>query len=208
EKYRISAQFREDGSDWFSKRLLQMLHLDPASFPATHAVRPMDVMAVAGHAVQQPRSATTLLGVLREYFGPEIPIDIEQCVEARVEIPYDQRNRLGVANTRLSDDLSLGDRVPDRACTFRVAVGPLDAQTFLDFLPPGQMTGRMRELIDLFNPDCLQTEVELRLDQASIPQCRLSSSESLLGWSTWLGNPPPGISHVRFLFKGWMHGRG
>ena len=208
EKYRIVAQFREDGTDWFSSRLLQMLHLAPEIFPEAHAVRPMDVMATAGHAVQQPRSATTLLGILREYFGPGIPIDIEQCVESRVDIPQEQRNSLGVENTTLGDDLSLGSRVPDRACTFRVIVGPLDADTFLDFLPPGKMTGRMRELIDLFNPDCLQTEVELRLDKASIPECRLSSSESLLGWSTWIGNPPDGTSNVRFLFKDWLHGRG
>ncbi|RPH38404.1 MAG: hypothetical protein EHM91_14000, partial [Planctomycetota bacterium] len=136
------------------------------------------------------------------------PVEVEQCVGRWLPIPADQLNRLGAMNSKLGEDLSLGGRVYDRSCTFRVAMGPLGVKDFMSFLPCGDRMSEIRELVDLVNGDGLDYEIELRLKEEEIPPLPLSAPTSRLGWSSWLGQRAGAESRVRFLVKGWLHGRG
>ena len=207
EKYRYSAQFSEDGKDLFSHRLLELLIGNPDRFPADHHVRPVRLLALGGLFTQIPRSAASLAAGLSEYFNG-IPVDVESCVPRWLPIPEDQQNRLAASNCRLGSDLSLGERVMDRACTFRISLGPLGLEEFMSFLPSGGYVSELREIVDLMNGDALDFEVELCLREDEIPPLQLSSDRVLLGWSTWLGRRQGMQTRVRFLVKGWLHGRG
>lgn len=61
----------------------------------------------------------------------------QQAEERSVTILAEQRNQLGRANSRLDEDLVLGDRVRDRSGKFRIHLFNLDWQRFHKFLPIG-----------------------------------------------------------------------
>lgn len=206
-KYRLSAQFTEDGRDPLSRRLLEMLIVDPRRLPADHRVKPVRFLALGGLITQLPRSAATLSAALSEYFAGT-PVETENCIPRWLDIPADQQNRLGDANCRLGQDALLGERVYDRGSTFRVSIGPVGLDEFLSFLPPGERMAELREIVDLLNGDSLDYEIELRLKEEEVPPLQLNSDRALLGWSSWLGRKDGMETKVRFLVKGWLHGRG
>lgn len=204
EKYRYTARFSSDGSDYFSKRFQMLLGID--RLPAGHHVSAVRMMGLSGLLTQVPRSAASLRSILSDYFEG-VPVRIDSCVGRWLPIPEDQRNRLALSNTRLGKDLSLGERVYDRSCTFRVALGPLELEDFMAFLPGGDKMPELRELTDLVNGDGLDYEVELRLREDQIPPLQLSGPTARLGWCSWLGSRGAADSRIRFLVKGWLHGR-
>jgi type VI secretion system protein ImpH len=207
EKYRFAIQCTGTQEDYYSRRLLLLLGLDPDAQTSGHAVPAYRYLGLAGLLTQIPHSAASLQAMLGDYFG-DIPVRVEPCVGRHIPIPADQLNRLGLENCSLGMNLSLGERVFDRACTFRVELGPLDLEGFMSFLPQGQGTAQLHELVDHFNGDGLDYEVEISIRREAIPPLQLSGRTALLGWSTWLGQREGSESRVRFLVKGWIHGRG
>lgn len=205
EKYRAVVQYAPTGTDYFSQRFMALLGIHPDGCPPGHAVDPTHLLAYAGLLAQQPRSEAALNGILNDFFD-DLPIEIEPCVGQWMAVPDDQRNSLGAANCTLAHDFTLGSRVYDRSCTFGIAIGPLSAADFAAFLPPNQKMKQLREIIDLFNTDCLDYEVVLSLDPADVPPLRLSSETALLGWSTWLGHRTEPKTEVQFRISGWLHG--
>jgi type VI secretion system protein ImpH len=174
--------------------------------PEGHRVSPLRMLGLAGLLSQVPRSASTLQSLLSDYFDG-IPVRIESFVGRWLPVPEDQRNRLALSNTSLGRDLTLGERVYDLSCTFRVALGPLSLQDFMAFLPCGDRMPELRELTDLVNGDGLDYEVELRLQEPEIPPLQLCGPTARLGWSSWLGRRDGMDTRIRFLVKGWLHGR-
>lgn len=205
EKYRYAVQFSPDGTDPFSRSLLALLGVSLDLFPEGHRVPPLRVLAYAGLISQRPHSSAALRGILADYFQPA-PIDIEACVGQWLPVPHDQQNRLGEKNSSLGGNLTLGERVYDRSCTFRVVVGPVGLEDFMEFLPSGDKMAELREIVDLFNSDCLDYEIEVRIRRQEIPELRLASKSARLGWTTWPGARPGADPCVRFLMKGWRHG--
>jgi len=203
EKYRYTSRFTPDGADYFSRRFMMMLGID--RLPADHHVGKVRLLGLAGLLTQIPRSASTLRSLIGDYFEG-VPVRVDTCVGRWLPIPEDQRNRLAISGTRLGKDLSLGDRVYDRSCTFRVALGPLSLEEYMAFLPCGDKMPELRELTDLLNGDGLDYEVELRLNKDEVPPLQLSSERTRLGWSSWLGRREGMDSTIRFLVKGWVHG--
>ena len=204
EKYRYTSRFAPDGSDYFSSRFQMLLGLD--RLPAGHHASAVRLLGLAGLLTQVPRSSATLRALLSDYFDG-VPVEVESCVGRWLPIPEDQRNRLAGVNTTLGRDLSLGGRVYDRSCTFRISLGPLGLADFMAFLPCGDRMPELRELADLMNGDGLDYEVELRLRTEEVPPLQLSGPSARLGWSSWLGSLGPADSRIRFLVKGWFHGR-
>jgi type VI secretion system protein ImpH len=207
EKYRFAIQFTGKQDDFYSRRLLMLLGIDPDTRSQDDPVPAYRYLGLAGLLTQTPHSAAALRAILGDYFG-DMPVRVESCVGRNLPIPADQLNRLGLENCSLGKDLSLGDRVFDRACTFRVELGPLELEDFLSFLPTGKGTAQLHELVDHFNGDGLDYEVEISIRREAIPPLQLSGRTALLGWSSWLGQREGSESRVRFLVKGWFHGRG
>lgn len=207
EKYRFAAGFEPGGRDAGSRRLLGLLGVDPDRLPAGHRIPALRLLGLAGLLTQVPRSAASLRAALAEHFAG-LPVEVHSFVGRWIPVPPDQRQRLGVDNSRLGRDTTLGDRVFDRSCTFRVALGPLGLRDFLEFLPGGPQAEELREIVDLVNGDGLDYDIQLTLSKEETPPLRLGVEPARLGWCTWLGRPADGETRVRFLVKGWIHGRG
>jgi type VI secretion system protein ImpH len=198
EKYRHVVQFQPGGTDSMSRRLMCLGGLDGTGLADSVGIPAVRLLAYAGGLTQRPRSAPVLRGILLDYFEG-LPIEIEQCVEQQVEIPEGDRNLLGVRNVELGLNFSIGERVLDRSSTFRVKIGPLALESFLGFLPGGGGRAKLEGLLDLFDPDPLDAELELWIRAEEIPALQLSREPMGLGWSTWLGEQPGEDQYVRFL---------
>lgn len=214
EKYRHTVQYDPTGKDYYSDRLLTMLGTPLRFLPGDEKLRPGRLLAYAGLLTQQPRSAAALEALLGDHFdglegrGPRLGVEIEQCRGRWAEIPSKHRNRLGVENCTLGQDMSVGRAVFDRAGNFGINLGPMGLDDYMDFLPDGDSLSQLRELTDLFNNDCLDYEITLILRGEEIPRAQLSSKHTRLGWSSWLGESFAEDRTVTFQFKGWKHGRG
>ena len=207
EKYRHTVQYDAEGSDYYSQRLLTLIGATLEYLPQGESMRPGRLLAYAGLLTQQPRSAASLRALLADHFE-EVPVDIDQCRGRWCDIAPRQRNRLGEANCALGQDTTLGSAVFDRAGNFGIDLGPMDFDTWLEYLPDGANIAQLRELTDLFNSDCLDYEVTMILRGETMKRAQLSSNHTRLGWSSWLGEKSPNDETVTFKFKGWKHGRG
>lgn len=207
EKYRHTVQYDAGGSDYYSSRLLTMVGAAAELLPEDESTRPGRLLAYAGLLTQQPRSAASLRALLGEHF-PEVQVEIDQCRGRWLDISHGELNRLGVRNSALGQDVSLGSKVYDCAGNFGINLGPMDFDTWVEFLPDGRNIAQLRELTDLFNGDCLTYEVTLLLRGETMKRAQLSSNHTRLGWSSWLGENASEDRTVTFKFKGWKHGRG
>lgn len=208
ERMHIELGYRGDGSDAASRRLMGFAGLRYENLAGDRITTPGRLMSLAGALSGQTRSVTQIESALQSWF-PTVPMEIESCVGTWVAVPPDQQNRLGVGNCSLGADCSLSDQVFDRASTFGISIGPVPLETYLRFLPSGDLMTELREVVDLLNSDSLDYRVELRIKPQDAPRLVLeglfSSDQTRLGWSSWLGEPPTHPDPVHFLITTWVH---
>jgi type VI secretion system protein ImpH len=115
------------------------------------------------------------------------PVDVKQFVGRWVPIDERQLLRLGRDNCTLGEDAVVGRKVFDRGGKFRIVLGPLENDSFRQFLPGARGLVQLRDLVMLYVRDPLEFDVELIL--AKPPVLRLGSSAdraSRLGLDSWL----------------------
>jgi len=187
-KYRYYREYRRDGSDPISQWLFALMGVLHPSLRSGTALNWQRLLAYAGIISMRNHSATMIQGVMSHYF-PRTPIRIEQLIEQMSPIAEDQIARLGVANCRLGEDLTIGERVPDCGSRIRVSMGPMGFARFRRFLPDGADHAAAKDLVSILLIDQLECDLELVLREDQIPPLRLEEgSPCRLGWSTWLGN--------------------
>jgi len=206
EKYRHGIRFRPGGADPVSRLLLLLSGFDDAPGGATPRVSAIRLLAYAGLWTQRTRPASALRGILADYF-PGIEVEIEQFAGRWLDIPDEEQCRIGKRQTRLGQDVNLGDRIFDRGASFRVRLDRLGLADYLDFLPPGEKTAELEEIVDRFNSDGLDYEVKLWLRREEIPSLRLGRPEARLGWATWIGKAPGANQSLSYKMKGRIHGQ-
>ncbi len=83
---------------------------------------------------RRTRSAANLELFLGLALGRD-DVRVEQCVERRVPIPFDQRCRPGLANARLGTDAMLGQCLRDSTGKFRIHLNAVSQEDMRRFLP-------------------------------------------------------------------------
>lgn len=204
-RYRWEVSFRRDGSDFFTDRLARFVGLGPGALPEGHRAPRLELLALAGLLAFEPRNAAGMEIALRRAFVT-CQVDVVPFAPRWVALPPEDASRLGGARAVLGQTTVLGERVLDRSGTFRVVVTTPDAATYLAFLEAEGPLASLRELVDLFNPDLLDCELELRLDASAVLEPRLGAPDVRLGWSSWIGQPAPEDRWIRRLFQGALHG--
>ncbi|MCA9645782.1 MAG: type VI secretion system baseplate subunit TssG [Polyangiaceae bacterium] len=186
KKYRLSAGFRTDGSDPFTRRALAFVGVDPGAPLGSDALPPRLLLTLAPILAQRTRSSRTLEIALRRLL-PGVTVGVEPFVERQVRIPFDQRVKLGVKNTSLDSDFTIGERVLDRAGRFRVKVGPVDYEDFEALMPGGENYPLLRQVVHQFTRGVLEPELEVTLATDQSPRFQLGNSRgALLGTTTQL----------------------
>jgi type VI secretion system protein ImpH len=147
----------------------------------------------AGLVAQRPRSATSLRGILRDYF--ESPVEIEQCLGSWYVLGEQDRcymDRDGDHN-RLGMGAVVGDEVWDQQARFRVRMGPLPFARFRKFLPDGDALDLLVAWVRFFAGPVLAFDVNIGLNRGEVPPLQLgddSAKPARLGWQSWLKTDP------------------
>jgi len=185
-KYRYDVSYSLPDRDLITVPLLWFIGCPPHFTEADLGVPPHRLIRYAGALSQHPKTAVGLEGILSDYWnGPHIRV--EQCVGRWVALPAADMNRIGMLNTSLGLDLTVGEQVFDRSGAFNVVVGPVDWETYLSFLPDGERFAQTRSLIRLYNGDPLAFTIEVQLLAAQVKPMGTSSDEhtSRLGFTSW-----------------------
>ncbi len=135
---------------------------------------------------QRPKTGLGLQTILQDYLHP-IPVEVEPCVQRTVSIARQQRCRLGLQNHQLGKDCMLGEQILDRSGKFRVHIGPLNRQQFLQLSHDSVAITFVRAVCRIFLVQPLQSEIRLILQAGAVRPVSLGEAGfGLLGQSTWL----------------------
>jgi type VI secretion system protein ImpH len=188
KKYRFYSGFRDDGKDVFTQRALAFVGVD------THGASPRFNLPLSFQLSLAPllsnrtRSARTLEVALRRVLPEGIDVWIESFVERVVEIPKEQRIRLGIANTTLAEDVVIGRRVHDRSGRFRIHVGPVSYERYEELLPGKNLHIALGRIVDHLSRGTLEAELEVRVKEEDTPHFMLGDPRgAILGSTTRLG---------------------
>lgn len=187
KKYRYRARFESGAIDPFSSQLFALIGLGSEELRSARELNWKRLLPYLGLLSLRAHSAALIEAVLRYYFK-HAELNIEQCMERRVEILEEQRNALGRANSQLGEDLVLGEHVRDRGGKFRIHIRELGWQRFHEFLPLGAANPPLCALVRFALRDPLDYDVRLALRLEEIRELRLAGQNPCrLGWTSWLG---------------------
>jgi type VI secretion system protein ImpH len=186
-KYRYHAGFQSGALDPFSTQLFALIGLGGEEIRKAGELNWKRLLPYLGLLSLRAHSAALIEAVLRYYFK-HTELTIEQCIERRVDILDEQHNRLGRANSRLGEDLVLGEHVRDRSGKFRIHIRELNWQRFHEFLPIGFGYQPLCALVRFTLRDPLDYDIRLALRHEEIRDlCIGEQNACRLGWTSWLG---------------------
>ena len=189
EKSRLVLSYEGRSGSAFERALYSVLGLGT---PGLRGRMPLDdrmLVARAGLLSMRPMPAIGLAGVIRSLFAQ--PVEIEQFIPQRYEIEVDDQNRLGMANSRLGEDLYVGSEITLVQSKFRVRLGPLGREAYERFLPDQPAFRTLMEVVRLAVGDAMDFELQLVLRAEDVTPLRLHAvGGSRLGWTSWLLTAP------------------
>jgi type VI secretion system protein ImpH len=165
----------------------------------------------AGLFAQSHRSALGLEQLLSGFFGTEVrlqqfvgqwltlPEEFRTCLPVREEVvkPGESRKRTiprpKAALPRLGQNTVIGSRIWEVQGKFRIRLGPLTYQQFLDYLPVGAAFRKLAQLTRIYVRGGFDYDVQPTLLGSEVPWCRLGGDDqsgARLGWNTWIRNKP------------------
>jgi type VI secretion system protein ImpH len=186
ERSRLSAGADHDP---FSRSLFHLIGMGTPGLRGRLKSGDEGLLYYSGLVAQQPRSASALEALLGDYF--KMPLKVQQFIGAWLRLDNDNRTRLGRgdSNNQLGTTTMLGSKCWDQQAGFRLVFGPLKFQQFREFLPSEAGFSSLVELSRFFVGLTLDFDVQLVLQAAEVPPCRLmrpGPKALRLGWSSWL----------------------
>lgn len=151
----------------------------------------------AGLLGARSRHPEGLAKLLAQHFG--VPVRIESWVPHCLPIAVADRSCLGRprgrsgcagAGAMLGRGAVVGDRLHDRQHGFRIVLGPLAHDRYLELLPGGPAWPVLRDWVRQYAGLDLLWDVQLELAAREVPEPRLGRRLPL-GVSAWLGRPLP-----------------
>ncbi|KZB51085.1 type VI secretion system baseplate subunit TssG [Thalassospira xiamenensis] len=187
-KYRYYIRYRADARDQFSDWMFSLIGIGGEESRGRADIPWAKLLTYLGVVAGRVRSADMISGVIAHAFGLK-DVSIRQLELRKVEIPADQRARMGKGNLSLGRDFVVGRFARDRAGKFTVVLRDLSFDRFRDFLPSGRDFSRMKELIEFLLKDQLAYDIELHLRHNHVPALELGKKHRAnLGWTTFIGN--------------------
>jgi type VI secretion system protein ImpH len=201
-KYRYPWRYEPGGQDEVSGYLLSFIGLGDADARARTGLPAARLLRYLGLLALRTRPPVGLKLMVADHFGG-VPTRVEERIFRWVTIPPESRNRLGEANSTLGVDLSVGEKVPDRAGKFRLSMGPLGFTEYLSFLPDQAKFRETSSLSKLWVGDRFDYDVELVVKREEIPEMRLEEgSMARLGWTSWVTSAPGLAADPNIIFAG------
>ena len=189
-RYRGYLLYQDEGNDEFSWRLFALSGLAAMELARSSGIKPERLLRFAGHWCQFPHSAASITAILSTYFGLSC-VRIRQCVFRWVYLPPEQQSHLSWRANRLGVNTTVGERVHDRTGKFRVSIGPVDYDTYLEFLPGTEKIANVGRLAKLASGGWLAFDAEVILRGEDTPRLAVVlSSQGKLGLTAGLFTEP------------------
>lgn len=209
-KYRFHLAHEQGDDDSFSRGLRALTGVglerqapsppaagDDAASPGASSQLPANTLLYyAGLLARRPASASAIVTLVRGFFG--VPAELQQFVGQWVAVPAAEQSQLGTQSARLGESACAGQRVWDQQTKCRLRLGPLPAARYRDFLPGRPGAAALSELLRFCVGNNLGCDLQLVLDQATVPAPQLASPAAAeagaarLGHSLWLASRPLG----------------
>jgi len=186
--YELAAA-RAQQPDAFTQYLFDIVGMGTGGLRGRMRVQDESLLRYAGLIAQRPLAAASLRGILRDYFS--VPVEIDQCVGDWYELEDGDRCYLApeLERNQLGEAAFLGDAVWNQQSLFRIRLGPLGLERFLDFLPNGSSMAKLVELTTWLVGQALAFDVQVLLRAEEVPYARLADEGEdapRLGWIGWL----------------------
>jgi len=193
EKHHFPVRYQlaeaRNQSDDFTEYLFDWIGMGTAGLRGRMAVPDRALIRYAGLIGQRPACAIALGAILRDHFG--VAVEIEEFLG--VWHPLQERHRSDLtgagANNCLAGGAIAGDAVWDPQAGFRVRVGPLHLEEYLDFLPGKTAAAQLQDLVRFYVGPAQQFDVQLLLLAGEVPWPRLGDPRQdapRLAWCGWL----------------------
>ncbi|GFO60545.1 type VI secretion protein [Geomonas silvestris] len=177
-KYRLASP---EGCDAFRERLFCLMGYGGKA-QRRNLGEPVLLLPFAGIMAMRSHGAEGLAALLKGVLG--VPVSILQCVERQMVVPEEQQAVLGKGTL---GTVFAGSSMADRNGTFLIQLGPLDGETFAEFLPEGSGRRRLDDLVGSFLRAPLLWDLQLLLAAEEVPAVRLGiSKEGRLGYDSWI----------------------
>jgi type VI secretion system protein ImpH len=183
----------------FSRYICWLSGNDPAEI--RHGRLPAHaILAASAHHVRESRNPDGVVATLSHFFG--VRVRLEEFVMHWIVVDPGEYTRLASPGSAsgMGHGAMLGDMVPDRQHRFRLEIGPLTLQQYLDFTPNGRNLPVLVEWVRAFFGYEFSWEVALLLLPQAAPAAALGAAEQL-GWSTWLGTPDTDTATTGMVFE-------
>lgn len=186
--YELSAA-RDQQPDSFTHSLFDFIGMGTEGLRGRMRIQDESLLWYAGLIAQRPHSASALRGILRDYFG--VPVEIDQCVGDWYDLEEADRCYLSpeLERNQLGESAFLGEQVWNQQGRFRIRVGPLGLDRFLDFLPDGRAMARLVQFTRYLVGQAMAFDVQVFLRASEVPYCRLTDEgvdAPRLGEMAWL----------------------
>ncbi len=190
KKYHIGFDFKPPYDDNISSFLFALIGLETPGLRRRMQVKDRALLFYVGLFNQQPHSMIGLESILSHYF--QTPVRGIPYRGQWLRIEPDQQTHIGARgqNQILGESALLGTRVWDVQSSFRLHLGPLSIEQFMDQLPIGRAFIPMCQLTRFYFGAELTFDFKLQLKAADVPESRLSGGNEgngpRLGWTSWL----------------------
>lgn len=150
----------------------------------------------SGNLSRQPRHALGLESMLSDYFG--LAVEVDELTGQWLQLDESSQTRFTeTSNCLLGENVVAGERIWDFNSMFRLCVGPLNYDQFVELLPdPSPSAQRksfflMSQMTRFYVGSEFDFEVQLLLFGDQVPECEFAEPGegvlgARLGWNTWL----------------------
>jgi type VI secretion system protein ImpH len=137
----------------------------------------------AGLVGPRIKSASRLRQLIRGIF--DVDVDVEERVGSWLTFEPGDRMALGAAGSTLGSDAMIGARAYSITDKIRVRIRTRSLEQYLKFLPGGELSDRLTDLVFFYIGYRFEFDVQLAIPARYAPPARLGVSGQL-GWTAWM----------------------
>lgn len=184
QKSRHHIRYQSHGLDETSKCILALCGFPIEDRTQIGSVDRSALLPHVGLISLYSSSAAAVSSVLTRFF--QVRCEIVEYVSRKVQLGVGARMALGIQNTRLGEDVVIGETVQDDLGKFMVRLGPAEFDHLRPFLPGGERHPEIGELLSMVVSDPLDWDIEFNIEPETIEPAVVGTTR--LGVSTWLSN--------------------
>lgn len=184
-----AVHFDRPESDRFALYLGSLFGIGMPSLRDRDELPDHEKLHFAGQLACQTRHRDGLKAMLGGFFG--LPVEIDRFVGQWLVLPEGFWCRLGEDRevSTLGRSVTVGSRTWECQTKFRIVLGPLTYEQYLDLLPGTGSLARLVALVRGYTGDELDWDMRLILKKEEVPALRLGGDQRL-GWTSWLAGGP------------------